>query len=123
MRVRHELAGLVRGGIERAQAVGELPGSMEIPAVVIERPRDLTYGDYASPVAMQLARPARMAPLKIAEAIVKHLPEVEYIGGATADPPGFINFRLNVGWLQQLPNLIVREGQEYGRFDLGQGKR
>jgi arginyl-tRNA synthetase len=122
MRVRHDLAIQVRGAIERAQVAGELP-AFEIPAVVIERPRDLAYGDYASPVAMQLARPARMAPLKIAEAIVKHLPAVEYIGGATADPPGFINFRLNPGWLQQLPNRIVGEGKGYGRFDLGRGKR
>src|SRR5262245_56790686 len=122
MRVRHDLATQVKGAIERAQAAGELP-AFEIPAVVIERPRDLSYGDYASPVAMQLAQAARMAPLKIAQAIVNHLLEVDYMGGATADPPGFINFRLNPGWLQQLPSLIVRQGKEYGRFDLGQGRR
>lgn len=122
MRVRHDLAIQVKQAIEQAQAAGELP-AFEIPAVVIERPRDLAYGDYASPVAMQLARPARMAPLKIAQAIVNHLPLPDYMGGATADPPGFINFRLNPQWLQQLPNLILQQGQEYGRFNLGQGQR
>jgi len=122
IRVRQDLALQVTSAIQAAQEAGDLP-AFDVPHVVIEKPRDTTYGDYACPSAMQLARLARMAPLKIAEAIAAHLPAVDYISGFSVDPPGFINFRLEINFLQKQVEEISAAGGRYGSFDLGVGER
>lgn len=117
----HELSAAVRAAISAAQAAGALP-VFDIPEVLVERPRETTHGDYATAVALQLARSARMAPLKIAEVIAAHLLRPDYLGEVGVVPPGFINFRLSPGWLQMLPDHILAAGNDFGRFDLGDGK-
>jgi arginyl-tRNA synthetase len=122
MIVRQDLILQVKSAIQGAQAAGILP-EFEIPEVVIERPRDTSYGDFASPTAMKLARLARMAPLAIAEAISGHMPALDYMEEVTVSPPGFINFRLKNSFLQQQVEEILSIGFDYGSFDLGAGKR
>jgi arginyl-tRNA synthetase len=122
MMVRSDLGNRVREAIEAAQAAGDLP-AFEIPKVVVERPRESGRGDYATPMAMQLARLARMAPLKIAGTIAEHLPLPDYVGEISVAPPGFINFKLKNSFLQQQVEAILAAGPEYGSFDLGKGKR
>ncbi len=114
----HELSVAVRAAIGAAQAAGALP-AFDLPDVLVERPRETAHGDYATAVALQLARPARMAPLKIAEAITAHLSLPDYVAEANVVPPGFINFRLAAGWLRGLPNHILAAGDAFGRVDLG----
>ena len=122
MHLRHELAQAVAQAIRQAQTAGDLP-EFEIPAVEIGRPRDPNHGDYATPVALQLARPARLAPLKIAEAIVRHLPELPFVSDAAVAAPGFINLRLAADWLQQLVNEILAAPEQFGNINLGAGKK
>lgn len=122
MRVRHDLGLQVRNAIEKAQTAGDLP-DFEIPEPVIEKPRDPGYGDYATPCAMQLARLARMAPLKIAEAIVQHLSSLDYLEEVNVVAPGFINFRLKVDFLRGQVDEILADSANYGALDLGRGRR
>lgn len=122
MSLHHKLADELTTAIQLAQAAGTLP-EFEIPEVQIERPRDPALGDYASPVAMRLARVARMAPLKIAEAIVNHLPDLAYLESATVAPPGFINLRLTEAIVQQVVFEAIEAGDEYGRIHIGAGKK
>jgi len=122
MRVRQDLARQFTRAIEAAQSAGDLP-DFEIPVITIEKPREESYGDYACPTAMQLARLARMAPLKIAEAIATNMPEVSYVSEINVAPPGFINVRLKDAFLQQQVEEILAQGFEYGSFDKGAGKR
>jgi arginyl-tRNA synthetase len=122
MRVRHDLGLRVRDAVQEAQAAGDLP-NFEIPEVVIEKPRDVAHGDYASPLAMQLARPARQAPITIAQAIVRHLPQPDYVSEVSVAPPGFLNFRLSTDFLQQQVEEILSRGFAYGSLDLGQGRK
>ena len=122
MRIEYELASMVTEAINNAQAAGDLP-PFELPEVTIERTRDLAHGDYAAPIAMKLARLARMAPLKIAQAIVDNLVMPDFLGAAEVAPPGFINFRLATAWLQRQVNVIVEEGMDYGRSTLAAGKK
>lgn len=114
----HELSAAVRAAIVAAQAAQTLP-PFEVPDPVVERPRDATYGDYATAIALQLARPARMAPLKIAEAIAAHIVSPHYLGEINVVPPGFINFRLADEWVQALPARILEADAEFGRIDIG----
>ena len=122
MRIEHEIAAVVRRAIENAQAAGALPVFV-VPEVTIERPRELSFGDYATPMAMKLARLARMAPLKIAQVIVDHLILPDFLEEAAVAPPGFINFRLATDWLQQQVEVILAEGMDYGRSHIGDGKK
>ncbi len=121
MPIHHELATAVQQAIINAQNAGALP-SFDVPAVRIERPRDPGHGDYACPIAMQLARLARMAPLKIAQAIAEHLPAQDTVRAVEIAPPGFINIRLADPWLQKQVNDLLTD-ENYGGFNLGQGKK
>lgn len=121
MPIHHELATTIATAIAQAQSSGALP-DFSIPTVPVERPRDLSHGDYATPIPLQLARLARMAPLKIAEVIVAHLPELDALAEVSVAPPGFINLRLAAPWLQQQVEAILTE-DNYGGFDLAQGKK
>ncbi len=122
MLLHHDLAVRVGTALINAQKKGDLP-EFEIPEILVERPRDPTHGSYASAIALQSARLARMAPLKIAEIIANHLEKPEYLSEVTVSPPGFINFILSTEWLQEEVNRILASGFEYGRFDLGNGKK
>ena len=122
MMIRDELAQLIEGAIKRAQRHGDL-AKFEIPEVTVEHPRDPAHGDYATPVCLQMARWARMAPMKIAPILLNRLPEVDFIGQVEVSHPGFINFRLSDEWLASQVATILSAGQSWGNLDLGEGRR
>jgi arginyl-tRNA synthetase len=122
MLIHRDLEKLIGAAIKRAQQNGDLP-QFEIPDIIVERPRDPSHGDFATAIALQLARVAKMAPLKIADAIKNNFELPSYLSGASVIPPGFFNFQLSEAWLQQEVNRILEQGNEYGRFDLGQGQK
>ena len=98
-------------------------GVEEPVEVELERPRNPEHGDFATNVAMTLARPLRRAPRQIAEDLVGRL---DLSGGgirsAEVAGPGFINFRLATDYLREGLAAIVRAGAEYGRSDAGAGQ-
>ncbi len=99
----------VAKALKKAQKRGDLPG-FDIPQEIpIERPKQEAMGDYATPVCMQLARYARMAPLKIAEAVIKNLSKPSFIAHVGVAHPGFINFRLSEDWLTSQVDAILAE--------------
>lgn len=122
MIIHHVLAENVATAVSIAQTKGDLP-PFEVPPVIIEKPRDPSFGDYACPIAMKLARVARMAPLKIAQAIADNMPKMDYVAEVTVAPPGFINIRLAEPFLQSVVAQILEEGGAYGRVPLGQDKK
>jgi arginyl-tRNA synthetase len=95
-----------------------------IPEFLIEVPREKGHGDFASNIAMLMAREARMAPRQIAETIlqmldVKKLSHVEKIEIAG---PGFINVFLSNEWLYKIPELVYGLEGKYGFNGQGRGK-
>ncbi|MDD2619222.1 MAG: arginine--tRNA ligase [Syntrophomonadaceae bacterium] len=86
-----------------------------IPEFEVEVPRDKQHGDFATNVAMLMAREARMAPRKIAEILISMIDTsgsgVERIEIAGA---GFINFYLNNSWLYEIPGLVYNMKEKYG---------
>jgi arginyl-tRNA synthetase len=81
--------------------------------VRLERPADPTHGDYASAVAMSLAKPLRAAPRDIAGQIVDRL-DSPWVEGAEIAGPGFINLRLAPAWYGHVVSRILAEGARYG---------
>ncbi len=120
--ISKEIANLIQKAIKKAQRKNDLP-KFEIPEITVERPRDAGHGDFATPVCLQLARLARMAPMEIARRVVKRLAKTEYIGQVEVAPPGFINFTLDTAWLTRQVEAIIAAGESYGNVDIGQGKR
>ena len=115
--VREVLRAAVEAARDEAIAHGDLtiPDASELPAVRIERPARAEHGDYATNAAMQLAPMARMAPMRIAAALVAavHLPEA--MASAEVAPPGFINLRLEPGWVAGQVAEMLEAGSAYGR--------
>lgn len=119
---RHKIESLVREAILAAQDAGHLP-SFDVPQVVVERPQREERGDYATTAALQLAGTTGMPPLRIAEAIVPHIPATELIAKVEVARPGFINFNLNEDWLIQQVDEILAAGESYGNVPLGGGQK
>jgi arginyl-tRNA synthetase len=91
-----------------------------LPAVtecVWEVPRQAEHGDYATNVAMTLARAAKRAPRQIAEAIVKHFPPMPEVDHLEIAGPGFLNVFLAPAWCAESLREILATGPRYGRGD------
>jgi arginyl-tRNA synthetase len=117
MSLRDDLVRAIAAARDRAIAAGavDIPPDAALPAIGIERPANPDHGDWASNVAMQLAPAARMAPMRIAQAIVEHLDRPDSIASLDVAPPGFLNIRLDAAWLAAQVGPILDAGAEYGR--------
>jgi arginyl-tRNA synthetase len=122
--VQRDLAGLFKAALERAVASGALDlDPAAIPEPALERPRLPEHGDWATNVAMVLARAAKAPPRKVAEAMVAHLELPDWVAGVEVAGPGFVNVRLDQSWFAGLVRRVLAEGQSYGTIDLGHGER
>lgn len=112
---RRQAAEVVGAAYRAAVQAGELPEA-ETPAVAVETPKDAANGDWASTFAMQCAKPLRMAPRKIADALLAHM---ELAGTCfervTIAGPGFLNFTLGMGWYAEALQAVSRMGADYGK--------
>ncbi|MEX0908864.1 MAG: arginine--tRNA ligase [Gemmatimonadaceae bacterium] len=99
-------------------------GAPEGTDVILERPRDAAHGDWASNVAMILARPLKQKPRDIAEKIREQF-RAEGAGVASIDVagPGFLNFRLRPDVIASVAGEIIEAGESYGRGDSGKGAK
>jgi arginyl-tRNA synthetase len=120
--LRDDIAKLVHKAIKKAQRSKSLP-KFDVPEIPVERPKQEEHGDFATPICLQLARLARMAPMRIAEIVVGRLPQADYLGEITVAKPGYINFSLSGAWLAQQVDGILQAGQRYGSVDIGKGRK
>ena len=84
--------------------------------------KDESHGDFASNLALMLAKPAKKAPREIAELIVKTLGDKTEIDKMEIAGPGFINFFLSQSASTQVIESILSKGKSFGRSNIGQGK-
>ena len=117
---RDTLAELLGRAIESAQSKDLLP-TTSLPAAPVERTTVPGHGDYASTVALKLARSAKMSPQQIARVLSNEIPPSPMIGQINVAGPGFINFTLADSWLADQVNRIIEEGEKFGTIDLGHG--
>ena len=107
----------------RAAEKGQLPAGAELSGTV-EVPKDPTNGDFAANHAMSGARALRMAPRKIADALVENLDLAgSWFASAGAAGPGFINFRLSPAWYADVLRAVQSAGADYGRSDEFAGQK
>ncbi|MGP4072371.1 arginine--tRNA ligase [Piscibacillus sp. B03] len=110
--------------IESAVMEAGLASKEDMPDVVLETPKDKAHGDYATNMAMQLARIAKKAPRQIAEELVEHLnTEKASVKQVDIAGPGFINFFIDQSSLTEVVDTVLSQGHEYGQTNAGNGKR
>jgi arginyl-tRNA synthetase len=95
---------------ELAEAAADLP-----VAATIERTRDASHGDFASNIAMRLAKPARKSPRDIAAQLVEQMGDSGDLDKVDIAGPGFINFHLGAGAYHGELNRILEQAEVYGR--------
>ncbi len=99
-------------------------GQAELPDFTVEIPADRTHGDFAANAAMLWARTLRKAPRAIADEIVANLSlEGTYFNRAEVAGPGFLNFFAGDDFYSDVLLCIEKEGEAYGRSDMGGGKK
>jgi arginyl-tRNA synthetase len=119
-----QLSTVVRDALVAAVSAGEVALPDGLPAQVrIERPRSKEHGDYATNLAMQLARPAGMAPRALAELLAVRLREVDGVARVDVAGPGFLNITLTASSQGALAHDIVAAGAAYGRSEAASGQR
>lgn len=98
----------------------------EIPdgfIVRLERPRQTGHGDWATNIAMQLAKPFGLKPRELADKMIEEVPLGETVEKAEAAGPGFINFTLASNWISEAVKSAISKNENYGRVDSGKGRR
>ncbi len=113
---------LVLAAIDHLKNDGVLPAETPVEKVTVEPPRDPTHGDIATNAAMVLAKPAKKPPREIASLIAAQLKKAHDIKTVEIAGPGFINMVLADSFWPQVIHAIHREGDDFGRPQIGQGQ-
>ena len=91
--------------------------------VRLERPRQAGHGDWATNIAMQLAKPFGMKPRELADKLIDKVPLGEIVEKAEVAGPGFINFTLASNWITEAIKSTIAQNENYGRVNSGEGRR
>lgn len=113
---------LIENALEHLQAKGEFDLE-QTPTINIERTRDKKHGDYASNVALTLAKPLKSSPRDIAEKIIAELADSSHVNKVEIAGPGFINFYLTDACRLQVIKRILKLGESFGSSNLGNDQK
>ncbi|MCW2507397.1 MAG: argS, partial [Modestobacter sp.] len=117
-----QLSDVVRSAVAAAVERGTL--TVAVPEdVVIERPRNPEHGDYATNVALRLAKAAGRPPREVAEVLAEELRSHDGIAAVDVAGPGFLNISLAKDALGQIAVRAVTAGEAYGRTDTLAGQK
>jgi arginyl-tRNA synthetase len=114
-----QLASALRHCVVEAVESGELElAARDVPrSLVVERPKNPEHGDYASNVALQLAKAAGASPRKVAEVVANRLLDVPGVSAVDVAGPGFLNITLEAASLGETARSVVTAGPRYGQVD------
>ncbi len=120
--MKHHLQDLVHTALSGLVAGGAL--DCEIPqSINIDHARDKSHGDFATNIALVLAKAAHSKPRDLAEKIVTALPASDKVEKVEIAGPGFINFFISASASHSVVDDILEAGEAYGRSTVGNGKR
>jgi arginyl-tRNA synthetase len=111
--IERDLVAWLREGL--ATAARELGIEGDLPEPELLAPRQKEHGDFATNVALAIAKPAARPPREVAEAIVAALPSAPFVEKVEIAGPGFINLFVTDDWLFDVLRRIAAEGEAYGR--------
>ena len=120
--MKQKLESLLLYALEALKTEGVIQRELS-PKINIERARDQQHGDFASNLAMMLAKPAKMNPRQLAEKIVTLLPADASVTKVEIAGPGFINFFIDPNTQYQVISIIHEQGDQFGLSQIGAGKK
>jgi len=121
--LKHHLEHLLSSALIGLQQGGGLAADIELPShIPVERTRDRSHGEFASNVALTLAKTVRRKPRELAEHIAAALPASDKIAKVEVAGPGFINFYMTPAAFQGVITDIMAQGPHYGRSTVGGGR-
>ena len=121
--MKKKIHDLILSAAKRAYEKGDLQ-SADIPEVEVEEPRAEAHGDFSTNIALVMASIQKMAPRKIADAIIAHLQDPqELIAKTEIAGPGFINFFVQPTAWHPVLREILDADTAYGAADIGQGRK
>lgn len=120
--MKQKIEELIRKAVNSLINDGFLDPNLTVP-IIIERTRDAQHGDFASNLALMLAKPAKANPRQLAEKIIAALPEDPAITKVELAGPGFINFFVNPNAQYQIISNIHEQGASFGLSRMGEGKK
>lgn len=123
--MKNKISEKIADAFSAAIAAGELAETdINISDMIkLEVPKDKQHGDFACNIAMMLAKQLRLAPRQIAETVTSHILADADIAKTEVAGAGFINFYLTPNWLYKAMEQIENQGTDYGKIDIGKGKK
>ena len=110
--IEERIVGVLREAVSAAQVLA--PGD-DPPEIELTKPKKKEHGDFATNLALQIARRAERPPREIAEAIVARLPAAPFVERVEVAGPGFINLFVADDWLHDVLRDVVAKGAGFGR--------
>ena len=121
--MKQKIMNLVIGAVKNACKRGELSPA-DLPDILVEEPKVVSQGDFSTNIAMIMASKQKMAPRKIADAIVGSLDDSEgIVEKVEVAGPGFINFYINNSAWHKILHKIHDEDSQYGAVHMGKGEK
>ncbi|MBN1623858.1 MAG: arginine--tRNA ligase, partial [Clostridia bacterium] len=121
--IKNQAENVIKKAITRTIEAGLLP-DVDIPEIVIEKPRETSHGDLSTNIAMTATKVFKKSPREIASLIVQNADcSNSYIDRFEIAGPGFINLFLKDSWLYEALEIIHESGDEYGTLDYGKGEK
>ncbi|AHE67866.1 arginine--tRNA ligase [Legionella oakridgensis] len=112
---------LLRQAVEEVRQSGVIPPDY-VAHIKVERTKDKAHGDFATNLALVLAKPCHQVPRQLAELLVRAIPEHPLLDRVEIAGPGFINFYMRASERAQIIATVLSQGVEYGRSQLGHGQ-
>ncbi len=120
--MKHTVEHLLRQALTSLQQSGVVPDSLDIE-IKVDRAKESAHGDFASNLALILAKPCRQAPRQIAELLVQSLPADPCVEKVEIAGAGFINFFIRNNALSQVIAEILKKEKAFGRSTVGQNQK
>ncbi|MBT8129116.1 MAG: arginine--tRNA ligase [Gammaproteobacteria bacterium] len=120
--MKTDIEDLINQAINSLKQQGLLDASLQ-PKVQVTRTRDVAHGDFASNIAMMLAKPAGRNPRELAQALIDAMPGDDHVHKVEIAGPGFINFFLHKHTTLDIIRTILERGDRYGSSEIGQGEK
>ena len=126
--IQDELGAAILRSVAQAKAAGRLPNDLAVPeSITLDRPKNRDHGDYATSIALALAKPAGLAPRDVASIVSEYLNSDEALAGKISvidiAGPGFLNITLNTASQAEIVTSILESGKSFGVGSLLSGVR
>jgi len=120
--MKQKIAATLAQALQQLKADGLVPAEVQ-PQIRVDHTRDKSHGDFATNLAMMLAKPCGMAPRQVAEKIVAVLPQADWLVKVEIAGPGFVNFFVEAATQFGVIAEVLERGERFGRSDAGGGEK